>query len=371
MNFKTSRLSDAGGDLSQRWYVYYLFKDPDTGKYIRFTQWISSRLVTKSQRYDRAKELRKQIDLKLRQGWNPFVNQNRGLTTISQAIDYFLTSKGRTVRNRTLITYRSHLKIFTRWLIKLKYDNLSLESFSYYLASDFMDYTSFHLKVSNRTWNNYLQTMRHFFTFFLEREYNTINPFLKIRYLQTEQTELIAFTRDELNIISNKLPSYNHDLYVIALLVFNCFLRPQEIVRLRVRHLKYAADIISIPGSVSKNKKNEVVFVLPQVKKEIQQMNLNYPDDYFVFGPGLKRSSRQTAPTRISGNWRSFADLYGIKKNIYSLKHTGNGMALESGANVRDLQLQNRHSSLEETQKYLERFSRVPSDQFIESFPKL
>jgi integrase len=253
----------------------------------------------------------------------------------------------------------------------MKYENQAIESFNYYLANDFMDWISSHSKVSNRSWNNYLQTIRHFFTFLMEREYIQVNPFLKIRYLQTEQTELIAFTRDELNIISNKLPSYNHDLYVIALLIFNCFLRPQEIVRLRVRHLKYVTDIISIPGAVSKNKKSEVISVLPQVRMELQRMNLNFPDDYFVFGPGLKRSPRQTAPTRISESWRSFADLYGIKKNIYALKHTGNGMALEAGANARDLQLQNRHSSLEETQKYLERFSRVPSLNFIESFPKL
>jgi integrase len=371
MNFKTSKLSDSGGDLSQRWYVYYFFKDPETGKLIRFTEWISSRLITRGQRYEKAKEIRKRIDLKLNQGWNPFVNQNRGLTTISQSIEYFLTTKSRSVRYRTLISYRSHLKPFQKWLIKMKYDNRSIESFTYYLANDFMDWISSHSKVSNRTWNNYLQTLRHFFTFLLEKEYITVNPFLKIHYLQTEQTELIAFTRDELNIISNKLPSYNHDLYVIALLIFNCFLRPQEIVRLRIRHLKYATNIISIPGAVSKNKKSEVISILPQVRDELQKLNMNFPDDYFVFGPGLKRSPRQTAPTRISENWRSFADLHGIKKNIYALKHTGNGMALIAGANARDLQLQNRHSSLEETQKYLERFSRIPSDQFIENFPKL
>ncbi len=32
-NFKTAKLFDAGGDLSQRWFVFYQFISPETGKY--------------------------------------------------------------------------------------------------------------------------------------------------------------------------------------------------------------------------------------------------------------------------------------------------------------------------------------------------
>jgi integrase len=85
----------------------------------------------------------------------------------------------------------------------------------------------------------------------------------------------------------------------------------------------------------------------------------------------MKRNEKMVAPTRIAECWRKFAKEFGIKKNIYALKHTGNGMALENGANIRDLQLQNRHSSLDQTQRYLDRFSRNVSEKFINSFPKL
>ena len=57
-----------------------------------------------------------------------------------------------------------------------------------------------------------------------------------------------------------------------------------------------------------------------------------------------------------------------ITKHIYDFKHTGNGMAFDQGFNSRDIQLQNRHSSLDETQRYLNKFRRVASDKFREEF---
>ena len=371
MNFKLSKLADYNGDLSKRWYVHFLFRDPDTGKFIQFRKWISSQYLTRPHRYEKAKELRKSIDLKLQQGWNPFTTHNRGLTTLEKGIELFLEIRGRSIRSRTIITYRSHLSAFSNWLIKMKYDKLALESFSFYLANEFMDYLGKESKLSNRTWNNYLQTMRCCFNFLLEKEYILVNPFIRIHQLQTEQTELIAFTREELDLVSSHLPGYNHDLYVIALLIFNCFLRPQEIVRLQVRHLKNIGDSLTISGTISKNKKNETISVPAQIRNEIQKMNLDFPGDWYVFGLHLARNKKQIAPTRIAEAWKGFSNRYDLEKNIYALKHTGNGMALAAGANARDLQLQNRHSSLEETQKYLERFSRVPSRKFVDNFPKL
>ena len=46
-------------------------------------------------------------------------------------------------------------------------------------------------------------------------------------------------------------------------------------------------------------------------------------------------------------------------------------MAIENGINLRDLQLQLRHSSLEMTQVYLDKFKRQPSEKLANNFPDL
>ena len=213
--------------------------------------------------------------------------------------------------------------------------------------------------------------MKTCFNFLVEKEYLMVNPFLKQKKIPMEDTEIIAFTTSELGTISETLSQYNYNLYVIALLIFNCFLRPQEIVRLKVRHLTELNGILRISGAISKNKRSETIALSPAVIKAIEGLNLNYPGEYYVFGLHLERNEKEIAPTRIAEAWRKYAKKNNLEKNIYALKHTGNGMAMANGANARDLQLQNRHSSLEQTQKYLDRFSRRPSDKFLMTLPSL
>ncbi|MCX6266194.1 MAG: site-specific integrase [Bacteroidetes bacterium] len=160
-------------------------------------------------------------------------------------------------------------------------------------------------------------------------------------------------------------------MYVCACLIFYCFLRPQEIMRLKVEHFQLNSRLIVIPGTVSKNKKHEVVQIPNALVPVLKKLDLNYPGDYFVFTRHLVRGTKEAAPTRMAGYWRKFANEFGIKKNIYSLKHTGAGMAIENGINLRDLQLQLRHWSLEMTQVYLDKFKRRPSEKLANDFPDL
>ncbi len=369
MNYKPAKLFDADGDINHRWFIYYFFRDPVTDKFVRFRLYISQRMRTRSQRYEKAQELKKTINRRLASGYNPFVAQARELTTVLSALDYFVESK-KHLRARSLISYRSYVKDFKGWISAHKQDTQSIESINYHMAQDYMDEVGSR-SICNRTYNNILQAMRCCFNFLVEKEYLQVNPFSKLHQRETEATEIIAFNDDELSTISSTLPSYNFDLYMIALLIYNLFLRPQEIVRLQVHHLKDANGYLSIPGSVSKNKKNESIAITPAVRSALEKLDLDYPGDYYVFSKNLKRGEKQVAPTRIAEAWKEYKNKHGIEKNIYALKHTGNGKALEMGANARDLQLQNRHSNLEQTQKYLDRFRRQPTEKFREQFPLL
>lgn len=370
MTYKKPKLYDADGNLAARWTVYYLFKDPDTGKFHRFSQYISSKYITRAQRYAKAKEIIRELNFKLSRGFNPFAQHNRSLTSLSAALDYYLETTEVFHRKRTNTSYKSYVKQFRVWATEKGFDKLSIESFNYHHAGLYMESVG-KRKISKRTYNNILQAIKTCFNFLVDKEYLLVNPFFKQKKIKLEDTELIAFNRSELEIVSSTLPQWDYNLYVIALLIFNCFLRPQEIVRLKVRHFSHIGDILHISGEISKNKKNETIAIPPQVRDAIQKLDLNYPSEYYVFARGMKRGEKEIAPTRVAEAWANYAHEHNVVKNIYALKHTGNGLAVQAGAGARDLQLQNRHSSLEETQKYLDRFSRRPSDGFVKSLPSL
>jgi integrase/recombinase XerD len=369
MNYKPAKVFDADGDLSKRWFVFFYFKNPTTGKFVRFRYFVSTRFLSVTDRGSRAKEMQKLWNTKLARGYNPFSTMDHSMTSTTMALEGFLSSKNH-LRKRTVNTYRSFINRFKEWLTDNKLNHQPIAQMNYQVAGKYLDYIS-SLGHKSRTYNNYLQALRSAFNYLVDEQFLEVNPFDKYRQRPEEETEIICFTQSELQKISDTLPTYDYNLYVIALLVYNCFLRPQEIVRLKVRNIKESGDYLSIPGVVSKNKKSEAVAVTSAVKLALESLDLNFPDDYFVFSKDLKRGEREIAPTRIAEAWKVYAESVGLTKNIYALKHTGNGIALEMGANARDLQLQNRHSSLEETQKYLDRFRRIPSDKFRENFPGL
>ncbi|MDX9789408.1 MAG: hypothetical protein RBT61_01115 [Candidatus Kapabacteria bacterium] len=72
------KIYDAGGDISKRWYVYYSFRNPITGKLER-QPYIDTGINTHKNHKDRisvAKSIKKAIEQALINGYNPYRNNN-------------------------------------------------------------------------------------------------------------------------------------------------------------------------------------------------------------------------------------------------------------------------------------------------------
>jgi integrase len=333
-NFKRCQLNDAGGSLSKRWFVYYFFRNPDTSKFVRFRQWIPSKILTATGRRDYAYTLKKQIDKKLAEGFNPYANVEKKYSSIIFAMDKILEVKKGYCRPRSYHTYKTMVKSFKQFLTENKLDKLPIGDFNYYHAQEFMDWSKTKLGIANITYNYRLMHMKTFFNMLVEREWIFFNPFLKVKKLPQADTEIKAFTSKELELLENNLPALDFDLYVICCLIFYCFLRPAEIMRLKFEYFYLSAKRITLPGTISKNKRSETVQIPNAMMPVLQKVNWNFPSNYLLFSRHLKPGMNEAAPTRIAGRWREFADVFGIPKNIYSLKHTGIGMALEAGINL-------------------------------------
>lgn len=368
MKYKLAKLNDANNSLEKQWFVYYSYQHPETGKMMRFRKWISSRIKTKAGRRIKAQEYVNSINTRLRRGWNPFSDFDIKLTTIVDAMNFVMNIKSATIRKRSRHTYNSVIKNFTTYLTNKGLHMMPVDEINTQIVQDYFDEMLINENISKRTYNNRLTPLKTIFNLLQRREYINYNPFLSIDKLRVNEAEITAYSYKELGDISRTLPEFSYELYVITQLIYYCFLRPAELVRLQFKDVLWDHGIIVIPGTKSKNKRSEVIILPNQLKENLKQWNLNYPSDYFIFSTNLKPGEREVAPTRIAGAWRVYADKFGIKKGVYDFKHTGNGFAFDQGFNSRDIQLQNRHSSLDETQRYLNKFRRVPSDKFKEGF---
>lgn len=370
-SFKQAKLYDASGDLTKRWYVEYFYLHPETKKFVRFKEFISSRLGTRGGRKHRGQELITAINNRLQSGYNPFSAQEKRFSTVAEALDFILGLKQSSCRLRTYTSYKSLVKKLKLWLDASGHRGLHIKDFTPMMAQQFIDDSKRLYKLANRTHNDYVVHVRGFFKMLKKRQWIYLNPFEDIEKLPATEPDIISFTPQELALMVETLPLWDYNLYAAACMIFYGFLRPQELVGLTVGHLLLRQNLILVPGYVSKNKKSETIQIPPGLRPVLENLDLNYPQSDFLFSRGLNRGSKAIAPTRMAEAWREYADQVGIDKNMYALKHTGNGMAIDAGVNLRDLQLHNRHHSLDMTQRYADRFRKHTSDELNEKFPDL
>jgi len=366
-DFKLPRIFDADSDLNQRWFVYYYYKNPDTGKFQRFRVFISSKYQTKTARYTHANEIKAEIKRKLLSGFNPFSSRTLGVS-LQKALDFAVDYKLSVTGKRTAFTYRSVAKLFLEWAETKEINDKPVKDCSRKHIQKYLDDCLIVEKVSNRTHNNRLRSLKTLFNVLLEREYVDFNPILGIKLIKVNEPGITAYTPEELATITGILPAYNYQLYVISQLIFYCFLRPAELVRLQFKDVMWDNQMILVPGNKSKNGKTETIVIPDQLFENLKDWNRDYPSDWYLFGKMLNPGPEKISPNRISDWWRLFKKKYNFTKNIYDMKHTGNGMAFDQDLNARDIQLQNRHYSLDQTQQYLNKFRRKASDKFVKTF---
>lgn len=366
-NYKLAKLNDREHDLKKPWFVEYQFMHPETKEWTRFRTWISIRLKTSKARREKAEPIIKNLNKWLKAGGNPFSTENLRSKTVSDALNNILELKKFNCRVRTHHTYKHVIGLFNEFLVEHKMANLKLDEMNSAIAQDFLDWLKRVQKMQNRTHNYMRMHMSCFFNDLKRRNQIEDNPFQHTGKLQVEETSLVAFKADELNLVRTKLKEDDKILYCIAGLIFYCALRPAEIMRLKIGDLFLEEGLIHISGGQSKNKKVAWINVCSNdFLQDLKSMNWNaYPKDFFLFTRHLKPGEKEAAPTRIAERWREWANKNNISRNIYDLKHTAAGMAADNGVSMRDLQLHFRHSAIGITEKYLDRFRTLPGPGLI------
>lgn len=345
-----------------QWYVEYQVKHPETREWQRFRKVISTKLHTGTARREAAAAIILRINNWLKDGGTPYSDEMVKLKTTMDALNFILEFKRVVCRKRTYYTYKNVITVFRKFLKQRGSDKITLDEMNSRIAQEFMDWSKIIHGISNRTHNYYLSHMNTFFNDLVRRHYMDRNPFSNIRKLETEETSIIAFTTSELNLLHTKLRQEDKLLWIVSGLIYYCALRPAELMRLRIGDLLLEEGRIRISGSQSKNKRGALVMI-PNLEflEDLCSMGYHlYPPDYFIFSKNLKPGEKETAPTRIAGRWRKWANDNKLARNIYDLKHTAAGMASDRGVNLRDLQLHYRHSALSITELYLNRCKRMP-----------
>ena len=185
-----------------------------------------------SERKKEARAVIASLDLKLKLGWNPFIEEAmpKGFALMSDVLDKFIDIKSKESEANSMRSYNSFIKTFKGWLKKKGYvNNYYTSSFTQTDAIDFLD--DMESKLSATTYNNYLRFYRSLFNWMAERQYIAENPFNKLRRKPKRLTAKTrrTFTQEEMDKLIGYLEKENIPHLVMVMLCYCCFIRPKEI----------------------------------------------------------------------------------------------------------------------------------------------
>lgn len=258
---------------------------------------------------------------------------------------------------RNNANYNSSSNVFYIWLKESERENKPISELESTDIYAFLDWLKEVRGVGNQTRNNYLVYVRACLNALVKRKIIQGNPSEGISDLLTTGTRNIPFTTEEMEKLNNHLKHNQPDLYNFTRFIYYGFMRPIELVRLKVKHIDLKNRIILTRAGMTKNRKQMPVVITSQLLPVIESMKLEqYPGEWYVFSRDLRPGDKQIWRNRVSELHTEVLrelEMYNGELTMYSWKHTGNCNAYRAGVDIKSLQMQNRHHNLEMTEKYL------------------
>ena len=379
-------LNDCKGDLTKDWYVEYKYLIP--GEIEKRPKRIYSGLQceTAEERYKKAAEIIAEKTEWLKSGeYLKEANLNRvyedelmyrnearlygkekvGLPLMHRNINDYLASIKKLKADGYYKNIQSKLRTFLAWLEKEKLTDVSVEFIKKGHITDFVIWLAENFDYSKVTVKKYLQVVRWYFDFELDRETITKNPVSRIENTGRLKDEAPApFTWEERQDLKDLIAEADPQTWLACLIQFYCAVRPGTELRLmKIDWIDFANKQIRVPLIEAKNRTTELVDIPDVLYAEFMRYGLHRCNrNFYVFGkngvPGEEHLGKNTMRVRFN----KYRDKLNIPTNrkFYSWKHTGAIEFVNASAQPFEMKEHLRHKHFDTTEKYLKKLIKNP-----------
>lgn len=348
----------AGSD----WLIVYYAKNPITEKLERQRVRVPKiKSVTERTRF--AKKMVAEINAKLLSGWSPFINAagknfkgwNDALNDFENYLKKQLSDKA--LRPDSCRTYFSNLKLLRDFVAEKKIKIVFALEFNRAFCWQYLDWVYMERKNSARTRNNHLIFLRLLANYFLQRGILAENPTTGIKNLPKETKKRVYIPVDVREKIKAEVIQWNNGYYCLCETIYHCLIRNSELRKMRVGFVNLQRDVIFIPKSISKNKKDEFVTIPENFKPTLAKHIENANENDFLFSDNFYPGIKQIGIRKIQSYWDKLRKKIGLlpEHHFYGLKDTGITDLFLKGIPAIKIRDQARHSSVLITELYTPR----------------
>lgn len=339
------------------WYVDFFSYDPAAGLMKRKKYMLDS-IGKVTERQKRAAELIESLLKLLRSGWSPWVHvdDNRGYTLLSEALDKYEKSLDKLPKRKTRLSYGSRLNVLREYIATLVLPPRYVYQYNTSFVGDFLDWLYLDRDVTGRTRNNYRGWCSSLASYFIEREYMSSNPVEKIKKVAENPKKRKALSPAMLRRLREYL-AVKDPVYLLACMMeYYTMIRPEELSNLRISDISVKEQSVFVSAAFSKNKRDGKVGLNDDIIRMMLDINLfSHPNDCYIFGDKLRQCTTKASSEIFRRQWLKLrkALRWSDEYQFYSLKDSGiRDLANSEGIVIaRD---QARHSDVATTNKYLQ-----------------
>lgn len=330
--YSEPKIEDFGGDLKKRWYVYFSFRNPQSGKLERQTPIYTGlhQHKTLSDRRRAAEVLRKSLSSILANNlYDPFaddaniVDVARKLT-VSEAVQFVLDYKEH-IYAGGFIDFKSRIKLFEKWLLSNGFENRYITSVNKIAVQNYLGHVL--KKNSPANSNNARSALHNFFECLMDNEYVESNPVARIKPIKNVKPQRHrSFSSKQVNDIFAHLQAINEpqlSLY-IKFISYN-FLRNIEVSRLEVGNINLNDKTVSVLTKDGRYTTKRIPEILLKELPDLSRADSNA----VLFGENSFAEHWATQPVNRRGQYgkmfrkkvkKHFG--FGPEYTIYSFRHT-------------------------------------------------
>lgn len=349
-NFSSPKIYNANGDLKKRWYVYYSYLNPQTGKLQRMKNIYGkcNSYKTKEDRLSVLTQYRKKLLSLLQEGFNPYhdnpdlyakrLNTERvplcvpetqisvvedPKMTLKEALDLALKLKEKQINPKTKSNYQNRIDNLLKWTTAKRPEMQFIDELG---KKDVINFLNEELhRTSARSRNNFRVDLSSLMQTLEDNEVIALNFVKKIPVLKSIPERNKTYTAEKQEEIFTHLEKTDPILLLFIKFISYNFLRPIEVCRLKVGDLNLVNNTIQFKAKNSNFK-----------TKIIPEILLNDLPDL----SGMDKSLFLFTPDKIGGEWsteisnkrdyftKRFKSVVkdhfhlGVDYGLYSFRHT-------------------------------------------------
>lgn len=340
-----------------------------------------------------AAKIIKELTAKLRSGWRPwdgsaFIYQDEleyhsissitGRTRkdkrqIRRYFSEFLEWKKCDVSVKTYETYQSKIRRFELWLDANEYGDKLLIEVTQDVLTVYFIYLIQKKKLDAVTVKNYRILLSSMFTYFLKKKLISENPVYDMpRASKLVDNAARPLTDRDMKKYLDYVAEHDRQMLVASLFQFFLLMRPgQELRLMKVQDIDLHRKAAYVPDNNAKMRKRVVTIPLALEELILNANLLAFPANFYIFGKHGEPGPVTLGKNHFNRKFRIYRDILNLsdKYSFYSLKHTGAGILMESGATLAELMNQLGHTSFESTIHYVRRHFGEKSEKVINLRP--